>query len=149
MISDNLKAARQAHGISQEELASRLHVVRQTVSKWEQGRSVPDADTLVRISEVLETDVATLLGSTPAKEENEGRVIDEALATQLAQLNEQLAIQNRRRHRIWTTIGVILAVILLFTVVSCVLGMVSYDHVVDTSETVVETSETVAGMIAW
>ena len=142
MFSDNLKAARQARGISQEELASRLHVVRQTVSKWEQGRSVPDADTLVRISEVLETDVATLLGSVPEPIEREERVVDEALATQLAQLNEQLAIQNRRRHRIWTTIGVVLAAILLLTVVSCVLSMVDY-------HSVVETSEAVAGMIVW
>lgn len=142
MFSENLKAVRQTRGISQEELASRLHVVRQTVSKWEQGRSVPDADTLVRISEVLETDVATLLGFTPAKEEREERVVDEALAVQLAQLNEQLAIQNRRRHRIWLTIGVVLVAILLLTVVSCVLGMVDY-------HTVVETSETVTDIIAW
>lgn len=140
MFSDNLKAARQARAISQEELASRLHVVRQTVSKWEQGRSVPDADTLVRISEVLECDVATLLGSVPEPVEHEERVVDEALATQLAQLNEQLAIQNRRRHRIWTTIAAVLIAILLLTVVMCSLNIVDPNSV---------RVETTAGMIAW
>ena len=63
MFSENLKALRKQKGMTQEELASRLHVVRQTVSKWEQGRSVPDADLLVRLAEVLETTVAVLLGS--------------------------------------------------------------------------------------
>ena len=140
MFSDNLKAARQARGLSQEELASRLHVVRQTVSKWEQGRSVPDADMLVRISEVLETPVATLLGSTPVEEEREETDINTELATQLAQLNEQLAVQNRRRHRIWTTIAVILAIFLLLTVVMCSL------NIVDPNSVHVETT---AEMLAW
>ena len=50
MLAENLKALRKAKGLSQEELAARLHVVRQTVSKWEKGRSVPDADLLDRKS---------------------------------------------------------------------------------------------------
>ena len=49
MLSENLKNLRKAKGFSQEELAARLHVVRQTVSKWEKGRSVPDAELLVRL----------------------------------------------------------------------------------------------------
>ena len=40
----------------------KLNVVRQTVSKWEQGLSVPDADLLIAISEILETPVGTMLG---------------------------------------------------------------------------------------
>ena len=140
MFSDNLKTTRQARGLSQEELASRLHVVRQTVSKWEQGRSVPDADMLVRISEVLETPVATLLGSTSAEEEREETDINAELATQLAQLNEQLAIQNRRRHRIWATIAVVLIAILLFTVVMCSLNIVDPNSV---------RVESTAEMLAW
>lgn len=55
MVSENIKALRKAKGLSQEELAARLNVVRQTVSKWEQGLSVPDADLSVQISAVLET----------------------------------------------------------------------------------------------
>lgn len=64
MLNENLKAARKSKGLSQEELAVKLHVVRQTVSKWEQGRSVPDSDMLIAISEVLEIPVSTLLGET-------------------------------------------------------------------------------------
>ena len=55
MLAENLKALRKAKGLSQEELAARLHVVRQTVSKWEKGRSVPDADLLIRLAEELDT----------------------------------------------------------------------------------------------
>ena len=61
MLGENIKALRKAKGLSQQELAERLHVVRQTVSKWEQGLSVPDADLLVRLAEALEVTVAELL----------------------------------------------------------------------------------------
>ena len=61
MLSENIKALRKAKGLSQEGLAARLNVVRQTVSKWEQGLSVPDADLLIQISAVLETSASTLL----------------------------------------------------------------------------------------
>lgn len=62
MLQENIRAFRQKKGMTQEELASRLHVVRQTVSKWEKGLSVPDAELLIRLAEVLEVSVAQLLG---------------------------------------------------------------------------------------
>ena len=62
MLNENIRAIRKAKGLSQEELAVKLNVVRQTISKWEQGLSVPDADLLLAISEALETPVSTLLG---------------------------------------------------------------------------------------
>ena len=65
MLKENIKAIRKAKGLSQEELAEKLNMVRQTVSKWEQGLSVPDADLLIAISEILETPVGTMLGETP------------------------------------------------------------------------------------
>ncbi len=61
MLKDNLKSARKAKGLSQEELAIKLNVVRQTISKWEQGLSVPDAEILISISEVFDTPISTLL----------------------------------------------------------------------------------------
>lgn len=64
MLQENIKIARKARGLSQQQLADRLHVVRQTVSKWEQGLSVPDADLLLGISQVLETPVSALLEQT-------------------------------------------------------------------------------------
>lgn len=64
MLNENIKAIRKSKGLSQQELAIKLNVVRQTVSKWEQGLSVPDSDMLITMSEVLETPVSTLLGET-------------------------------------------------------------------------------------
>ena len=66
MLGDNIKTLRRQKGLSQQELALRLHVVRQTVSKWEQGLSVPDADLLPTLSEALDTSVGALLGETAA-----------------------------------------------------------------------------------
>ena len=62
MFQENLKALRRKKGMSQEELAARLHVVRQTISKWEKGLSVPDSALLIRLAEVFEVPVSELLG---------------------------------------------------------------------------------------
>ena len=105
MLAENLKALRKARGLSQEELAARLHVVRQTVSKWEKGRSVPDAELLVRLAEELDTTPAALLGpEVPPEAEGGGT------AEQLGRIAEQLAIKNRRARRIWKIVaGVLIA----------------------------------------
>ena len=111
MFGENLKTLRKQKGFSQEELAVRLHVVRQTVSKWEKNLSVPDADTLIRLAEILEVSVSELLG---AKIENENTASD--VAEQLSRINEQLAIKNRRSRRIWKIVAIILAVIVLVNI---------------------------------
>ena len=108
MFGENLKTLRKQKGFTQEELATRLHVVRQTISKWEKNISVPDADTLIRLAEILEVSVSELLG---AKIENENTASD--VAEQLSRINEQLAIKNRRSHRIWKILAIILATIVL------------------------------------
>ena len=69
MFQDNLKALRKKKGITQEELAARLNVVRQTVSKWEKGLSVPDSELLIKLAEILEVPVSRLLGSKIEAEE--------------------------------------------------------------------------------
>ena len=88
MLSENMKAIRKSKGLSQQELAVKLNVVRQTISKWEQGLSVPDSDMLVLISEVLETPVSTLLGETVAETETDSI---KAIAEKLEVINLQLA----------------------------------------------------------
>ena len=67
MLGDNMKAIRKSKGLTQEELASKLHIVRQTVSKWEKNVSVPDADLFEKMAMVLEIDVQTLLGAQCAE----------------------------------------------------------------------------------
>jgi putative transcriptional regulator len=111
MFSENLKTLRKQKGFSQEELAARLNVVRQTISKWEKNLSVPDADTLIRLAEILEVPVSELLGT---KIENETAASD--VAEQLSRINEQLAIKNRRSRRIWKAVAIILAVIVLVNI---------------------------------
>ena len=113
MLSENIKALRKAKGYSQEELASRLHVVRQTVSKWEKGLSVPDADMLVKIADILETNTTTLLGSTTVTNSADNQV-----AQQLGLIAEQMAIKNRRAKLIWKTILFILGALLLLYIFS-------------------------------
>ena len=113
MFNEYLKTLRKQKGFSQEELASRLHVVRQTISKWEKNLSVPDADTLIRLAEILEVSVSELLGS---KIETENENVTNDVAEQLSRINEQLAMKNRRSRRIWKTIVIILATIFLLSV---------------------------------
>lgn len=111
MFGENLKTLRKQKGFSQEELATRLHVVRQTISKWEKNLSVPDADTLIRLAEILEVPVSKLLGT---KIESENVASD--VAEQLSRINEQLAIKNRRSRRIWKVVAIVLAIIVLVNI---------------------------------
>ena len=119
MLNENLKAIRKTKGLSQEELAIKLNVVRQTVSKWEQGRSVPDAELLLSLSEVLETPVSTLLGETVAEPEPDAL---KALSEKLEVLNLQFARQRERRRKLLHGLcialcaGVVLAFGVLLTV---------------------------------
>ena len=111
MLNENLKTLRKAKGLSQEELAIRLNVVRQTVSKWEKGLSVPDADLLIRIADIFEVSVSKLLGETIESERDINAVAD-----QLERINEQLAIKNRRSRLIWRTIAIIVAAIITINI---------------------------------
>lgn len=115
MFSENLKTLRKQKGFSQEELASRLHVVRQTISKWEKNLSVPDADTLIRLAEILGVSVSKLLGS---KIETENGNVTNDVAEQLSRINEQLAIKNRRSRRIWKAIAAIAIILVVFFLIS-------------------------------
>ena len=115
MFSENLKTLRKQKGFSQEELASRLHVVRQTISKWEKNLSVPDADTLIRLAEILEVSVSELLGS---KIETKNGNVTNDVAEQLSRINEQLAIKNRRSRRIWKAIAAIAIILVVFFLIS-------------------------------
>ena len=130
MFQDNLKAIRKEKGFTQESLAIELHVVRQTVSKWEKGLSVPDAEMLQKLSEVLETSVARLLGAELPTEEAQRNEI----AEQLAKINEQLAIKNRRSRRVLKTVIIILAVLILLPVVLLPLLRFTRNAVVSTEE---------------
>ena len=121
MLGDNIKMLRKSKGFTQEELAIRLNVVRQTVSKWEKGFSVPDAETLQKLADVLEADIKQLLGADIGDEKGNNELVE-----QLARINEQLIIKNRRSHRIWKTIGIVLISFIVLNILLIVLSMVAY-----------------------
>lgn len=138
MFHENLKTMRKAKGYTQEELAIKLNVVRQTVSKWEKGLSVPDADVLCKIADVLDTDVSTLLGEAIIAETDKN-----AVAQQLAKINEQLAMKNQRSKTIWKVIVVILGIIVIFYILAIVVFSVisSKDITGSHNENVIEIEE--------
>ena len=113
MLKENIKRIRKMKGLSQEELAVKLNVVRQTISKWEQGLSVPDSEVLLVISEVLETPVSTLLGETISEPQADDLKV---IAEKLEVINLQLAQRkiNRRRIIHWLCISVCAITVVTF-----------------------------------
>ncbi|WP_066688248.1 helix-turn-helix domain-containing protein [Christensenella intestinihominis] len=113
MLNENIKAIRKSKGLSQQELAVKLNVVRQTISKWEQGLSVPDSDMLISISEALETPVSTLLGETVAESEVDGL---KAISGKLEVINLQLAQRKTTRRNMlhWLLISLSVVTVIIF-----------------------------------
>lgn len=136
MFAENLKKIRKDKGYTQEILAEKLNVVRQTVSKWEKGLSLPDVDMLSKIANVLETDVNILLdGQITTTDQSE-------IVKQLAKINEQLTIKNRRYKKIMKTIAIILLIIAIFGILLVILNIGTFISISNS-----ETTTTVETMI--
>lgn len=118
MLSENLKIFRKRKGLTQENVAEDLNVVRQTISKWEKGISVPDADMLIRLAEVLDVSVNELIGSDVADEKNE-----DMIAVELARVVDQLASRNHRSKKILKCVLIFLIILFLFLVF---LGVINF-----------------------
>ena len=113
MLKENIKSLRKSKGLSQEELAIKLNVVRQTISKWEQGLSVPDAEMLIKISEVFDTPVSTILGENIS----ESKVDDlKAISEKLEIINLQLSQRKNERRKIihWLLISLCVIIVGIF-----------------------------------
>lgn len=113
MLKENIKAIRKSKGLSQQELAVKLNVVRQTVSKWEQGLSVPDSDLLIAISEALGTPVSTLLGETVMETEADSL---KAISEKLEVINLQLAQRKTTGRKMirWLLIALCAIIVVIF-----------------------------------
>ena len=136
MLAENLKKIRKDKGYTQEILAEKLNVVRQTVSKWEKGLSLPDVDMLSKIANVLETDVNILLdGQITTTDQSE-------IVKQLAKINEHLTIKNRRYKKIMKTIAIILLIIVIFGILLVILNIGTFISISNS-----ETTTTVETMI--
>ena len=117
MLNENIKSIRKSKGLSQEELAIKLNVVRQTISKWEKGLSVPDSDMLISISEVLETPVSTLLGETIAEPKiDDLKVISEKLEIINLQLSQRQTTRRKIFH--WIFIALCAFIVIIFSVLA-------------------------------
>lgn len=128
MLNENIKAIRKSKGLSQQELAIKLNVVRQTVSKWEQGLSVPDSDMLISISEVFETPVSTLLGETVIETEIDNL---KAISEKLEVINLQLAQRKTTRRKIlhWLFISLCVVIAAIFvTLVVLISPYLGWDY---------------------
>ncbi len=128
MFNENLRELRKSKGFTQEELATKINVVRQTVSKWEKGLSVPDADSLQKIADVLDVEVSQLLGANIETEASKNEI-----AEQLSRINEQLVIKNRRTKKIVTAICVILMLPLIIFIIMIILANFFYANEKETS----------------
>ena len=129
MFAENLRTLRRARGLSQEELAGRLHVTRQTISKWENALSVPDAELLLRLAEELEVPVSRLLGG-PVEEEP----APDQVAAHLAELNRLLAERNRRSRRIWRVVAGVLIGLAAATVLLILLNAAAFRSITTDAE---------------
>lgn len=109
MLSENIKHYRKEKGMSQEELALKLNVVRQTVSKWEQNLSVPDSEMLIKLSEIFEVPVGTLLGESVSDKDTKTEL--EKISQKLENLNSMMAEKNNKSRRLWLTVIAICLII--------------------------------------
>lgn len=126
MLNENLKKLRKQKGVTQEEIASRLHVVRQTVSKWEKGVSVPDADTVSRLAEIYEVNVCDLLGTVTLPEERE-----DAIAQELEKINRQMAARCRTIRTFWNILTVVGILVLIWGLSGIGFGAMNYSAAVN------------------
>ena len=115
MLNENIKTIRKSKGLSQQELAVKLNIVRQTVSKWEQGRSVPDSDMLISLSEALETPVSTLLGEAVIETEVDTL---KAISEKLEVINLQLAQRKTTKRKMihWSLISLCAIIVIVFAI---------------------------------
>lgn len=113
MLNENIKRIRKSKGLSQEELAIKLNVVRQTVSKWENGLSVPDSSMLIILADELDITVSGLLGETVAEPTTDDL---KTLSEKLEVINLQLAKRSTAKLKTirWILILLCAAIVIIF-----------------------------------
>lgn len=137
MLSDNIKNLRKSKGLSQDELAIKLNVVRQTISKWENGLSIPDSEMLIHIADELDTSVNMLLDKTIKLDDNSEHQV---IAKKLEILNQQIAQQNESRRRMWRIISIIVFILAICCFIVSFVSSMYLDFMmtnVDTSASII------------
>ena len=123
MLSDNIKYLRKEKRLSQEDFANRLNVVRQTVSKWENGLSVPDAEMLVKIASELDTTINILLDTTIKTSNNSDL---KEIKIRLDAINDMIENQNKKRRKYWRIISICFSIITIVMLIACASSYIYY-----------------------
>lgn len=118
MFNENLKLYRKEKGLSQEQLALKLNVVRQTISKWEKGLSIPDAELLTKLAEILDVSVSDLLGTKI--EVIEGKKEIDVLANEIAKLNKYIEIYQNKISKYKRKIGIVIGTVIILIIVGSI-----------------------------
>ncbi|MBQ8040865.1 MAG: helix-turn-helix transcriptional regulator [Lachnospiraceae bacterium] len=123
MLSDNLKMYREQKDMTQEDVAKRLNIVRQTLSKWEKGISAPDANMLEKIAGLYDVSVNELLGIEDVCNER----LQEKIVSELERVNEQLKIRNQLKRRLWIVVMIIGIIIIVWGGIGAAMGIINYN----------------------
>ena len=115
MLNENIRELRKSKGLSQEELALKLNVVRQTVSKWERGPRCPTLRCSSPSEGVLDTPVSTLLVETVPASEPEGL---QALSEKLEVLNDQFARARESKRRALHALCIAIAAVTVLVLIA-------------------------------
>lgn len=120
MLNENIKRFRKSKGLSQEELAIKMNVVRQTISKWENGLSVPDSSMLIMLADELDTTVSELLGEPVPETSDDIKTLSEKLEV----INLQLARKNSAKVKTirWILISFCALLVIIFIALLCIKG---------------------------
>ena len=133
-FNEKLVMLRKQHNLSQEQVAEKLGVARQTISKWELGETTPEMDKLIMISELYNITLDELM-----KEENEGKVINDPNNTN----SQKLAGMT---IKILKGIGIFILIVAILYVFLMIIGFVAFNKVEtnsDSKTTVIQTQEEV------
>lgn len=126
-LNEKIIALRNKNQMSQGDLAEKLNVSRQSVSKWETGASIPDLDKLIVMSELFEVTMDELVkedlmfGQAQEKPVEENGNVERKLETQVREKENILAVK---------IVGVILVVITPVLVIGATLGLIPLGRVI-------------------
>lgn len=123
MLSDNLKMYREQKDMTQEDVAKRLNIVRQTLSKWEKGISAPDANMLEKIAGLYDVSVNELLGIEDVCNER----LQEEIISELQKVNQQLKLRNQLKRRLWIVVMIIGILIIVWGGIGAAMGIINYN----------------------
>ena len=125
-FNNKLYELRKQKGFSQEELANRLNVSRQTISKWEVGESTPDMEKLVAISDLFEVSLDELVkGEEPKLAEPSEQIVKSELYSDIKE--QVLTVDNKKKAKKGIKIaGIILGIFVLVDVISFVIYVITY-----------------------